>query len=315
MARAIWSGSISFGLVTIPVGLYSATEDHTVHFNQFERDTSDRIRYERVNERTGKEVDYADVVKGHEVGNGDYVVVEPRELQAIAPGRSRSIDIETFVDLSEIDPIFFQKTYWLAPEDKDHARPYALLAAAMNKTNRAGIATFVMRGKQYLTAVRADGDVLALDTLYFADEIRDPRTLLDTLPGKVKPKAGELKMATSLVESMSGAWKPKDYTDTYTGRVNKLIRDKRKGKEIITEEQPPESTDVVDLMDALRRSVESARGGRKPTKAKASSASPIDDASKSELDTLARELKIRGRSRMTRAELLRSVKQEQRKAS
>jgi DNA end-binding protein Ku len=313
MARAIWSGSISFGLVTIPVGLYSATEDHTMHFNQFERDTSDRIRYERVNERTGEEVDYADVVKGHEVGDGDYVVVEPDELKAVAPGRSRSIDIETFVDLSDIDPIFFQKTYWLAPDNEDYARPYVLLATAMTRTNRAGIATFVMRGKQYLTAVRADGDVLALDTLYFADEIRDPHELLDSLPKKVKPKANELKMAASLIESMSGAWKPEEYSDTYTGKVRKLIRDKRKGKEIITESEPPEQTGVIDLMDALQRSVEGAQSGR--SRKKSGSEGRIEDASKSELDALARELKIKGRSRMNRAELLRSVRQEQRKAS
>ncbi|HJP78918.1 MAG TPA: Ku protein [Pseudonocardiaceae bacterium] len=303
MARPIWHGSITFGLVTIPVALYSATEDHTIHFNQFERGTADRIRYQRVNERTGKQVDYADIVRGHEVGDGEYVVVEPDELAAIAPGRSQSIEIDTFVDLADIDPIFFQKTYWLAPAKQDNAGPYALLVAAMAKTNRAGIATFVMRGKEYLTAIRADGDVLALDTLFFADEIREP-----VKPEKKKPAGKQLNMATSLIEAMSGKWKPGDYRDTYTAKVHRLIEDKRKGKEIVTEAEPPEPTDVVDLMDALRRSVESAKGKR-------GSKQPIDKASKSELDKLARELKIRGRSKMTRAELLRSVKQQQRKAS
>lgn len=303
MARPIWHGSITFGLVTIPVALYSATEDHTIHFNQFERGTADRIRYQRVNERTGKQVDYADIVRGHEVGDGEYVVVEPDELAAIAPGRSQSIEIETFVDLADIDPIFFQKTYWLAPAKPDNAGPYTLLVAAMAKTNRAGIATFVMRGKEYLTAVRADGDVLALDTLFFADEIREP-----VKPEKKKPAGKQLNMATSLIEAMSGTWKPGDYHDTYTAKVHRLIEDKRKGKEIVTEAEPPEPTDVVDLMDALRRSVESA-------KTKRGSKQPIDKASKSELDKLARELKIKGRSKMTRAELLRSVKQQQRKAS
>jgi DNA end-binding protein Ku len=322
MARPIWHGSITFGLVTIPVGLYSATEDHTIHFNQFERGTSDRIRYQRVNERTGKEVDYSDIVRGHEVGDGEYVVVEPDELAAIAPGRSRSIEIETFVDLADIDPIYFQKTYWIAPDKQDNAGPYALLVAAMAKTNRAGIATFVMRGKEYLTAVRADGDVLALDTLFFADEIRDPHKL-DTVPGKKKLAGKQLDMATSLIEAMSGEWKPKDYRDTYTAKVHKLIQDKRKGKDIISEAEAPEPTDVVDLMDALRRSVESAKGrrGKKPDKQQDKKPDTqqdkrnIDDASKSELDALARELKIKGRSKMTRAQLLRSVKQQQRKAS
>ncbi|MDQ3825233.1 MAG: Ku protein, partial [Actinomycetota bacterium] len=168
MARAIWSGSINFGLVSIPVGLYSATDDHTIHFHQFQRGTADRIRYQRINERTGKEVDYADIVKGAEVGGGDYVIVEPEELDAIAPGRSRTIDITSFVDLDEIDPVHFQKTYWLAPASEEYTRPYALLLEAMARTNRAGIATFVMRGKEYLTAIRPDDGVLALQTLFFA---------------------------------------------------------------------------------------------------------------------------------------------------
>src|SRR4051812_13005717 len=167
MARAIWSGAISFGLVSIPVELYSATQDHTVHFNQFQRGTSDRVRYKRVNERTGDEVEYGDIVKGREVGDGQFVLVEPAELDEIAPGRSRTIDINAFVDLDEIDPIFYQKTYWLAPAKKEFAKPYALLTKAMTDSNRAGIATFVMRGKQYLTAVRARNGVLALETLYF----------------------------------------------------------------------------------------------------------------------------------------------------
>jgi DNA end-binding protein Ku len=123
MARAIWSGSINFGLVSIPVAMYSATEDHTVHFHQFQRGTADRIRYQRINERTGKEVDYADIVKGAEVGGGDYVIVEPEELDAIAPGRSRTIDITRFVDLDEIDPVYFQKTYWLAPAGRNTPGP------------------------------------------------------------------------------------------------------------------------------------------------------------------------------------------------
>jgi DNA end-binding protein Ku len=309
MPRPIWHGSITFGLVTIPVALFSATEDHTIHFNQFERGTADRIRYQRVNERTGKEVDYGDIVRGHQVGDGEYVVVEREELDAIAPGRSRSLEISTFVDLAEIDPIFFQKTYWLAPDKPEYADSYALLVSAMARTNRAGIANFVMRGKEYLCAVRADDDVLALDTLFFADEIRDPHEL-DALPGRKKPAGKQLDMAVSLIDAMTGDWQPEDYQDTYTAKVRKLVEDKRKGREIVTEAKAPEATGVVDLMDALRRSVEDARGARGRKKK-----TPIDEASKSELDELARELKIRGRSKMTRAELLRSVKQQQRKAS
>jgi DNA end-binding protein Ku len=321
MARAIWTGAISFGLVSIPVGLFSATDDHTIHFNQFERGTSDRIRYQRINERTGKEVEYSDIVKGKEVGDGDYVLVEPEELADIAPGRSRTIDIQTFVDLDEIDPIFFQKTYWLAPTDERYARPYALLREAMTRTNRAGIATFVMRGKEYLTALRADGDVLALETLFFADEIRD-RSVLD-VPGTTKPKGKELDMATGLVEAMSGPWRPEDYRDTYTERVEKLIEDKRRGREVVREAEPAEPTAMSDLIAALERSVADARGGRKPQEKKKASSAPdvpdLSELSKSDLAKMARELDVKGRSSMSRAELEKAVAaaapQSRRKAS
>ena len=313
MARAIWTGAISFGLVSIPVGLFSATEDHTIHFHQFERGTSDRIRNQRINERTGKEVEYSDIVKGKEVGDGEYVIVEPEELSDIAPGRSRTIDIQTFVDLDEIDPIYFQKTYWLAPTDERYARPYALLREAMTRTNRAGIATFVMRGKEYLTALRADGDVLALETLFFADEIRD-RSNLD-LPASTKPKGKELDMATGLIEAMSGPWKPEDFRDTYTERVEKLIEDKRKGREVVTEAEPPEPTAMSDLIAALERSVNEARGGRKP-QAATDGTPDLSELSKSELAAMARELDVKGRSSMSRAELEKAVAaQGRRKAS
>ena len=187
MARAIWSGYINFGLVSVPVGLYSATQEHELDFHQFQSGTSDRIRYKRVNERTGREVDYDKIVKGHDVGGGEYVIVEQEELADIAPGRSRSLEISTFVDLDEIDPIHFQKSYYLAPKDAENASSYALLRDALAKTNRAGIATFVMRGKEYLAAIRADGKVLVLETMFFADEIRDPAKELGDLPAKSWP--------------------------------------------------------------------------------------------------------------------------------
>ncbi|MFD9736455.1 Ku protein [Umezawaea sp. NPDC059074] len=299
MARAIWSGAISFGLVTIPVALYSATHDHTVHFNQFERGTSDRIRYQRINERTGEEVDYSDVVKGHDVGGGEYVVVEQEELDDIAPGRSRTIDIDTFVDLAEIDPVHFQKSYWLGPAKAEYARPYRLLVKAMAKTGKAGIATFVMRGKQYLTALHADGDLLALETLFFADEIRDPADVLDELPSGDRAKPREVAMATALIESMSGPWRPEDFHDTYTAKVEKLVRRKQAGKKTITAEEPPDPTEVVDLMEALRRSVEGTR--KKPR------STDLSDLSKADLTKRARQLGVKGRSKMTRAALEKAI--------
>jgi len=265
MARAIWNGYISFGLVSVPVGLYSATQEHELDFHQFQRGTSDRIRYKRVNERTGREVDYDKIVKGHDVGGGEYVIVEQQELADIAPGRSRSLEISRFVDLDEIDPIHFQKTYYLAPADRENASSYGLLRDALAKTNRAGIASFVMRSKEYLAAIRADGKVLALETLFFADEIRDPADELGDLPG-TKSSGKQLSMAVDLVEAMSGTWRPGDYKDSYTERVKKLVADKRKGKEIVFNEEEPEATNTTDLVAALRASVEAARSRRTATK-------------------------------------------------
>ena len=174
MARSIWTGALAFGLVNIPVGLYAATEDRTVHFNQFQKGTSDRIRYKRVNERTGDEVNYRDIVKGREVDDDTYVLLTDDELEAVEPGRTRTIDITDFVDLAEVDPIYFQRTYYLAPRGDGADRSYELLHQAMADTNRVGIATFVMRSKEYLVAVRPQQEILALETMYFADEIRDP---------------------------------------------------------------------------------------------------------------------------------------------
>ncbi|MGC4940265.1 Ku protein [Kribbella sp. DT2] len=260
MARSIWSGYINFGLVSVPVGLYSATQEHQLDFHQFQRGTSDRIRNKRVNERTGREVDYDKIVKGHDVGGGEYVVVEQEELSDIAPGKSRSLEISTFVDLDEIDPIHFQKSYYLAPSDAENASSYALLRDALARTNRAGIASFVMRSKEYLATIRADGKVLVLETMFFADEIRDPAKEVGGLPAKTSGK--QLKMATDLIEAMSGDWRPKDYKDSYTERVKKLIATKRKGKEVVFSEEEPEATSSTDLVSALRASVEAARARR-----------------------------------------------------
>lgn len=314
MPRAIWTGAINFGLVTIPVGLFSATEDHTISFHQFQRGTSDRVRYLRVNERTGKEVDYSEIVKGRDVGGGEHVIVEPSELEQIAPGRSRTIDITTFVDLDEIDPVYFRKTYWLAPTQESYHRPYSLLVEALTATNRAGVATFVMRNRQYLTALRADDGVLALDTLHWADEVRDPGQL--RLPEAGSARGKEVEMARTLIESMSGPWEPEEYRDTYTDRVEQLIADKRAGREVVTEEAPREATEVVDLLEALQRSVDSSRGdrgGRGGRRSRSKSGDghkaqtrPAEDLSgmrKTDLEARARELGIKGRSKMTRDEL------------
>ncbi|WP_116950842.1 non-homologous end joining protein Ku [Jiangella endophytica] len=264
MARSIWSGFLSFGLVSIPVRLYSATQEHEVDFHQFERGTSDRIRYRRVNERTGDEVGYDDIVKGHDVGGGEYVIVERDELEEIAPGRSRSLEIEQFVELAETDPVHFQKSYYLGPADDDTAPSYALLRTALEKTDRAAVATFVMRGKEYLACVRASGPVLVLETMYFADEIRDPVKELGDLP-RASSKGKQLGMAVDLVEAMTEPWKPERFRDTYTERVEELVEAKREGKEVVAESAPA-ATGATDLLTALQESVAAARKKTAPRK-------------------------------------------------
>jgi DNA end-binding protein Ku len=263
MARAIWTGSVSFGLVNVPVGLYSATHEHTVHFHQFEEGTSARVRNQRVNEKTGEEVDYAHVVKGAEVDDGEYVMLTQEELESVEPGRSRTIDITDFVDAAEIDPIYYQKTYYLAPSDETAEKAYLLLVKAMTKAERIGVATFVMRGKQYLAAIRpsADGKVLVLETMFFADEVRDPADEIDTLPVSARVSGKDLDMAVSLVESLTTPWKPKNYRDTYTERVRKLIDAKRKNREVVTApDREQDAEKVTDLLAALQASVEAAKG-------------------------------------------------------
>ena len=259
MARPIWTGSITFGLVSVPVGLYSATHDHEVSFHQFEKGTADRIRLRRVNERTGKDVEYDDIVKGTDVGGGELVMLDQEELDSVAPGRSRSLEIHQFVDLDQIDPVFYQKTYYLAPGSDETMKTYALLRDAMRDANRAAVGTLVMRGKEYLAAIRPDGDLLVLQTMYFADEVRDPKAELDRVPGPSKAKPAELSMAAQLIDSMSGEWKPSEYRDTFTDRINELIEAKKAGREVTVAEAAPEPTNVTDLLEVLRRSVEAAK--------------------------------------------------------
>ena len=320
MARAIWTGSLAFGLVNVPVGLYSATQDKTVHFNQFERGTSSRIRYRRVNEDTGQEVDYADIVKGHQVGDGRYVIVTPEELEEIEPGRSRTIDITDFVDADDIDPVYYQKTYYLAPQSDQAERAYALLRQALETAGKVGIATFVMRSKQYLAAVRPEPDVLVLETMFFADEVRDPVDEIEQLPADAPLSGRDLDVAVQLVRAMATAWDPHNYRDTYRDRVLQLIEAKRKGHEVVTEQPAADSGGVVDLLAALRASVDAAKGHRPGNSAQATElatraggggngegGADLQDLTKKELYALAQDLDVPGRSSMSRDELVAAV--------
>lgn len=312
MARAIWSGAVAFGLVNVPVQLYSATEDRTIHFRQFERGTSSRIRYRRVNEDTGEEVDYADIVKGYEIGEGEYVIVTPDELEAVEPGRSRTIEITDFVDAAEIDPIYFQKTYYLAPRDESAARPYQLLVRAMAETGRTAVATFVMRSKQYLAAIRPMGDVLAVETMFFAEEVRDAHDEIDQLPTSVDVSSRDFETAATLIDAMTTDWDPSNYRDTYRGRVMELIEAKQRGEEVVTTAEEPESAEVVDLMAKLEQSVEAARRSRAGNAHQAEPVTRPDDdlgsRSKSELYGVAQDLDVSGRSSMTKDELVEAIR-------
>lgn len=261
MARAIWTGSVSFGLVNVPVGLYSATQDHDVHFHQFEKGTKSRVRNQRVNEKTGDEVDYSDVVKGAELDDGGYVMITQEELESVEPTNSRTIDISDFVEASEIDPIHYQKSYYLAPSDDSAKKAYTLLVKAMDKAERIGVATFVMRGRQYLAAIRPSGNVLVLETMFFADEVRDPAKELDQLPTRAKVTDKDLGMAVKLIKAMTSGWDPKNYKDTYTERVQKLIAAKKKDREVVLPDyDEADGAEVVDLLEALQASIKSAKG-------------------------------------------------------
>ncbi len=278
MPRTIWTGSLSFGLVNVPVGVYPATKDKSIHFNQFESGTSDRIRYRKVNERTGEEVEAASIVKGFDLGGGEYVVLTDEELESAAPEKSRNIEITDFVDLDQIDPVFYRTTYYLAPQGEGAAKAYALLRKAMRESNKVGIATWVHRNKEYLVAIRPDDEVVALETMFFADEVRSAAEEMPALPSGTPLTAREMDTAKLLIDAMTTVWDPEQYHDTHRQQVEAVIDQKRQGKEIVTETPTPRSAKVVDLMEALQASVQ-ARGDTRPVKRPSAKANPVENAS------------------------------------
>ncbi|MEY2433640.1 MAG: end-binding protein Ku [Acidimicrobiaceae bacterium] len=264
MARAIWSGSISFGLVNIPVKLFNAVSRKSVSFNQIDSRTGARIRYQKVSGADGSEVPNDAIVKGYELPSGEYVLINDDELALLDPEAVRSIDIEEFVDLAEIDPIFYDSAYYLAP-DKATVKPYALLAEAMERSQKVGIARFVMRSKQYLAAVRPKDGKLLLSTMVYADEVNDTKGISE-LEGvaDVDVNDRELAMAQQLIESLSAEFAPEKFEDTYRNRVIDLIERKAAGEtELVAAPQPVSADKVVDLMAALEASVAAAKETRK----------------------------------------------------
>jgi DNA end-binding protein Ku len=260
MPRSIWTGAISFGLVTVPVKLYSAVNRKTVRFHQLNAKTGSRIQQKRVDASTGEEVAYEDLVKGYELSPDRYVVIEPEELDALDPKKTKTIDIEDFVELDEIDPIFYDHPYYLAPA-AGGAKPYRLLLDAMRETNKVAIAKVVIRSKESLVAIRPmEGDVLGMATMLFADEVVDPDRL-DDVPSsdEVATSDRELAIAKQLVESLAGDFEPERYRDTYRDQVLDLIEKKAAGEEIAIAPQQEEAAPVPDLMSALKASLDAVR--------------------------------------------------------
>lgn len=272
--RSVWRGAISFGLVTIAVRLYTAVEEHDFRFNQVHREDGGRIKYKRVCSVCGEEVEYSEITKGYELDDGRMVIMENEDFEKLPVKTDKSIDVLEFVPAEEIDPIYFQKTYYLEP-DKAAARPYVLLRDALVKTGQLAVVKITIRQKETLATIRARDDVLVMHTMLWPDEIR--KAEFDFLDQNVEVRPQELKMATSLVESMAGDFDPDTFTDDYRDALEKVIAAKAEGAELPEQPEAEEKGDVIDLMTALERSVEKAKSGRKgakkaPPKKKASSA-------------------------------------------
>ena len=262
--RTLWSGSLSFGLVNVPVALVSAVQDRDVHFNQLDKKTGARLHVERYCKEEDVAIPYEEVASGYPRSDGEgYVMLTDLELEAAQPEKTRTIDISEFVDLPDIDPIYFDHPYFLVPKSEGEGalRAYKLLVGVMEKTERVAIGRFVMRTREYLVALRVQGGVLQLVTMHFADEIR-PTDELKNLPTKKhQPTKGEVDHAVALIEELSVDWDPEQYKDRHRDRLRKIVRDKKKGKTIKAPAEPEVPAAVPDLMAALRESLEAARGG------------------------------------------------------
>ncbi len=263
MARALWSGVISFGLVSVPVKAYPAVRDHDVHFHQIDKGSGSRVRNRKVSAKTGKDVDNADIEMGFETGKGRYVTFSKRELDELRPASSRAVEVTDFVSLDDIDPIYYERTYWLAPADDTAVKPYQLLRAAMEDRGLVAIGTVVMRNKQYLTAIRPLEGALAMSTMRFADEVV-PRSGVEGVPDRrTKPDPKMLRMANQLVDSLTTDWDPRRYHDTFTEELRERIEAKRAGKKLEIEPEEGDESKVIDLMQALEESVKGAKGPRR----------------------------------------------------
>jgi DNA end-binding protein Ku len=260
MPRSMWKGAISFGLVTIPVAVYPVTEEKSLKFNQLHDEDGGRIRYKRVCEKDGEEVGFEHIVKGFEVEKDRYVVLTDEDFDAVPVASSRAIDIQQFVDLDEIDPVLFKKSYYLVP-DQTGAKAYSLLREAMSEDGRVGIAKVSFRDKEHLAALRFKDDAFVLETMYWPDEIREAD--FGGVDVHTKVRGQELEMARQLIDSLSGEWDPQEFTDEYREALLKIVEAKLSGQEIEVVEAEP-TAKVVDLMEALKASVAAAKKEAEP---------------------------------------------------
>ena len=305
MPRALWTGSISFGLVNVPVRLYSAISEHKLQFHFVHQKDDGPIGYKKICKKEDKPVPEKEIVKAFEYRKGKYVYMEDEDFEAARVEGYKTIDITDFVPYEQIDPIYFAHTYYVGPQEGAE-KVYSLLVKAMEDSELAGIAKFVMRDRQYLGALRVREGTITLEQLYFADEVRPVEEIK---PKRARVEKRELEMAQQLIDSFSGDWKPEQYKDTYRDALCEVIEAKRKGKEVHVAAEPEEEQ-PTDLMTALRASVEASKGGRRrPSRASSSSnggsaSEDLEELSKSELEKRAKKAEIEGRSKMSKEELI-----------
>lgn len=308
MPNAIWTGSISFGLVSVPVRLFTAVRSHDVGFHQYHRDTGARIRYRKVDEDSGEDVDHGDIVKGWDPGDGRIVMVDRSDLDDLSPDKSELLDIRDFVDLDEIDPVYYDKPYNVVPKGEAAAKAYRLLVEAMTRTNKVAIGSFVLRSKEHLVALRPRDGLLVLSTMRFHDEVVEPREIEDAgLVDDAEVRERELAMAEQLVESLTAEFDPTSYEDEHQERIREFLQARAEGQEPAPGAPAPEQGRVIDLTQALEaslgRSGKDAEGGDQDAPA-GSGDDDYDSWSKHDLYELAQERDIEGRSSMSKGELV-----------
>lgn len=311
MARPTWKGSISFGLVTVPVQLFTAVRSQDVRFRQLHGETGARVRQQRIDVETGEEVAYEDLVKGYETSDGGYVVIDPDELRQLDPEASELIEIHDFVELDDIDPIYYERPYYLAPDGKAAAKPYRLLTDAMGQEGKVAIASFVMRNKEHLAAIRAKDGLLLLSTMHHADEVVDPAELdVGGLVTEVDVRDREVEMARQLIESLTTDFEPEAYEDSYRQRLTEFLEAKAEGQDVELPEVERDRGGVIDLTAALEQSLERAgrgdeRAGRDRTAA--SSSDGYETLTREQLYELAQQRDLSGRSSMSKRQLIEAL--------